>query len=190
MTMDGRKGGLYLTLIISAMMLSVIFVLSDSDDSSGAGGSIGDTGLFWEVQGETLTISGTGILPDYSNTGSPQIEWVDYKDDITTVIVNDEVLRLGENSFSRLANLNIVRLGTGLTSIDEYAFNCGFKDDSGSFIDYTTDEAYADHRSEPYMLQAGIRSTGLRILPRAVMFLTSGVRMRAVPLPNTHSMCQ
>ena len=109
----------------------------------------GTTGpLTWEINGNTLTISGNGAMPDYEFMGAP---WYPYRSSINTVIIENGVTRIGNRSFycydysissTTLPNsitsigvaafynnlyLHSIILPNSLTSIEANAFNnCGF----------------------------------------------------------------
>ena len=73
----------------------------------------------------TLTISGTGAMPDYAasdETGDVIAPWRYWSSDITKIVVNKGVTRIGEFSFSYMKNVKTLSLATGLTSIGRYAF--------------------------------------------------------------------
>lgn len=77
-----------------------------------AGGVIPDSGLTWRAEGPsgdlTLTISGTGPMPDY--TSSDQLPWKDGRDEITHIVIEEGVTHLGSYAFSKMKNLVSVAL--------------------------------------------------------------------------------
>ena len=115
--MDGRKGGLLLTLIIAAMMLSVLFVFSDSEESSALPEDIGTTGLQWEIDSGTLKITGEGEMPDYDMSGASLPPWFSQLNSVTSIEIGDGVTSLGTDNFTGMPNLHTVRIGLGLTNI-------------------------------------------------------------------------
>ena len=70
---------------------------------------------------DTLTISGTGRMTDYSsNSPAP---WADQADQITTVVVEAGVTTVGGSSFKGCTNLTTVTLADGVEYIETAAFN-------------------------------------------------------------------
>lgn len=87
-------------------------------------GSCGQ-GLQWSFDRDTgsLTLSGTGSLPDYY--GSQNTPWAVYKDHITSVSISQGITALGSCTFQNYGNLTRLSLPEGLTAIGESAFqNC------------------------------------------------------------------
>ena len=68
----------------------------------------------------TLTISGTGAMPDYLSFESP---WHNIRSYITTVIIGDGVTNIGNNAFLLCSNLIEVTIPNSVTSIGDWAFN-------------------------------------------------------------------
>ena len=82
-------------------------------------------GLQWSFDRDTgsLTLSGTGSLPDYY--GSQNTPWAVYKDHITSVSIGQGITALGSCTFQSYGNLTRLSLPEGLTAIGERAFqNC------------------------------------------------------------------
>ena len=65
----------------------------------------------------TLTISGTGALPDVAPP------WKAIKNDVKTVVIESGITRIGEEAFNNHKNLKRVVFGTNVTSIGAYAFD-------------------------------------------------------------------
>lgn len=80
-------------------------------------GTCGD-GLTWELDGGTLTVSGSGEMDD----GAP---WEAYKDRITSVIFTGGVTTVGAEAFMDCENLTSVSFGGSMREIGTAAFkNC------------------------------------------------------------------
>lgn len=75
---------------------------------------IGSSTTTWKVSGSVLTISGTGDMPDLSESGRP---WQSSAADIEEVIVEDGVTSLGKWAFGKLANLKRVTLANSIKVI-------------------------------------------------------------------------
>jgi hypothetical protein len=77
--------------------------------------------LTWELEDGTLTIRGVGAMTDFLSDGSP---WNSYRNDITTIVVEPGVERIGNYAFYRCEYLASIELPASVTSIGEWAF-CG-----------------------------------------------------------------
>ena len=124
--------------------------------------------LTWTLDTETgvLTISGEGDMDNYGYEGAP---WFNYRSDITSVEIQDDVAsignyafrncsniasitipdavtRIGSSAFSSCSNLTSITIGSAVTSIGDYAFyGCGSLTD----ID-------VDANSTAYSSEAGV----------------------------------
>jgi hypothetical protein len=86
------------------------------------GGTTGDCS--WELTGTegnyTLTISGNGAMADYDyNNSAP---WYSYKNDITTMDIQQGVTHIGDEAFSYCNNLTSVDIPNSVTIIGDAAF--------------------------------------------------------------------
>ena len=76
--------------------------------------------LIWTLDNTgTLTVSGTGDMHNYYSD-SP---WDAYKNEITKLIIGDNVTNIGYAAFSRCYNMTSVTIGGSVASIDDSAFN-------------------------------------------------------------------
>ncbi|MDR2120662.1 MAG: leucine-rich repeat protein, partial [Tannerella sp.] len=81
----------------------------------------GTTGtLTWSITDGTLTVGGTGAMPDYYYSGGSP--WWAYKNSITSVIIEDGVTTIGSTAFEGCISLTSVNIGSSVTTIGEYAF--------------------------------------------------------------------
>ncbi len=94
-----------------------------SEDAMGAKVAYGDCGenASWELDSNgTLTISGSGEMADYeSGQYSP---WYSYRSKIKSIIVCDNIRKVGKSCFRDIRDLESVTLPDGLISIGENAF--------------------------------------------------------------------
>ena len=87
------------------------------------GGACGANGTWEFVGGDTLIISGTGPMADYS--GSDSRPYYSYKNQITHVVVEPGVTHIGDYAFYYFSKMEDVSLPAGLETIGRYAFsNC------------------------------------------------------------------
>ena len=81
----------------------------------------------WKLEDGTLTISGTGNMPDFSinvnnRTTAP---WDSQRDKIKTVVIKDGVTSIGKYAFFWCSGLTSITIPNSVTSIGEHAFaNC------------------------------------------------------------------
>ena len=82
-------------------------------------GSCGDN-LTWKLEGNTLTISGTGTMKDYSyDTDAP---WYSSKASIYSVIIESGVTSIGDSAFSSCRSLESIKIPNSVTHIGDSAF--------------------------------------------------------------------
>lgn len=82
----------------------------------------GESGLCaWEINSVgTLTISGDGMMTEYSNYSS--IPWYNYRQSIKTIIINNGVTCVCDNAFYGCSNAIDITIADSVKSIGEYAF--------------------------------------------------------------------
>ena len=77
--------------------------------------------ITWTFSNGTLTISGTGIIPDYDGEERPP--WEDrYRDQIKNVVIGNGITEIGEYAFYKLKSLVSVKMADSVTRIHDYAF--------------------------------------------------------------------
>ena len=84
----------------------------------------GETGqLLWryDPKDSSLTLSGTGALPDYPIGKAP---WFEFNDQIDTLVLKEGVTRIGDYAFYNCTELTSVEIPEGVTYIGESAFAC------------------------------------------------------------------
>jgi len=103
-----------------ALVTSVGLMNAAVDDSGDCGANV--TYSFNGATGE-MVISGTGPMTVFSSGTAP---WKDYKDAITSVVVEDGVTSVSQYSFGQCTNLTTVVIGNDVETIGQFAFNdCG-----------------------------------------------------------------
>ncbi|MBQ3271619.1 MAG: Ig-like domain-containing protein [Solobacterium sp.] len=81
--------------------------------------------ITWSYANRVLTLSGSGEMYDYSiNDAAP---WIEYKDEIQTVIIGEGITSIGNYAFWEHSALTKVTLPSTLTRVGDYAFYDDFK---------------------------------------------------------------
>ena len=85
-------------------------------------GTCGDNARYhWNPTTQTLTISGTGDMADYTDT-SPR-PWHSYQDDLRTVVIEPSVTSIGTKAFYSCNRITSLTIGSDVTSIGANAFD-------------------------------------------------------------------
>ncbi len=93
----------------------VYVIATESSDVSGV--------LTWSVNGSTLTISGNGMMDDY--TLELLAPWYNYRDTINSVVVNEGVTSVGAYAFYGLDNVSEIVIPQSVETVGFAAFeNC------------------------------------------------------------------
>lgn len=85
--------------------------------ASGNCGKTNQTDAGWMLDGNTLYISGKGDIADYENTND--IQWKDYKDNISKIIIGEGITAIGTNNFFEHNKLESVVLPSTLEKIGD-----------------------------------------------------------------------
>ena len=93
-------------------------------------GGVLDNGVAWKYNtaNKTLTISGNGVLPDYSTADKTKPEWYENRDwnhiatAIEKLVVEEGISGIGSNCFRGASKLTSVTLPSTCKSINAYAF--------------------------------------------------------------------
>lgn len=91
-------------------------VMAAADET---GGTFGD-GLTWKLEGNTLTISGSGAMPDWVKV--EDTPWYGSRGDVKSVIIENGVTNIGSHAFLNCSALTSVTIAGGVTSIGDKAF--------------------------------------------------------------------
>ena len=101
-----------------SMLLAVLMVLTLLPTAAFADGELsGKCGenVTWKLEGDTLTISGTGPMEDYySHNPAP---WRTYSDSVVKIVVEEGVTSTGVGAFLEMSNVTSVSLPQSLESI-------------------------------------------------------------------------
>ena len=100
--------------IILLTIINLSFAVSSFAQSGTAGP------LSWNISGNTLTISGTGAIPNYS---WDEVPWYTHREIIRMVVISDGVTSIGRFAFAYLTDLTSVAIPNSVASIGRYAFS-------------------------------------------------------------------
>ena len=83
-----------------------------------------NTHITWKIDRMTgtLTLYGTGAMPDYAAELAAQ-PWAAYANDIVTVHVDGRITKIGKNNFSRLPVVTTIKICEGTTTLNADAFS-------------------------------------------------------------------
>lgn len=114
---SGKTNVLVSWIIILAMVMMLIpsgFVYAEE-----LSGTCGD-GVEWTYSDGLLTISGEGKIRDYKWTDTKP--WESVRDDITEVVIEDGVIKIGRYAFYNAKNIESVTIADSVEVIEDYAF--------------------------------------------------------------------
>lgn len=106
-----------------SMLLAVLMVLTLLPAAAFADGELsgkcGDN-VTWKLEGDTLTISGTGPMFDYKSYNGP---WDSTRMDIKSIVVGEGVTTIGNSAFEGCSKVTSVSLPKTLTRIGGHTFD-------------------------------------------------------------------
>jgi len=127
--MKRKKILLTLLTIAASMVGQTAWAQNPTTGTCGAVGN--EDNVIWTVTDtdddntyETLTISGTGAMADYDDqSGDPiQTPWDTYKNNITTVVIENGVRSIGDCAFNGCTSLTIITIPNSVMYIGYDAF--------------------------------------------------------------------
>ena len=81
--------------------------------------------LHWSLSGGTLTISGSGAMPNYVSAFGTLAPWSSYRTSITNVVIKEGVTTIGSFAFYDCSKLISITIPSSVTSIEYGTFqNC------------------------------------------------------------------
>ena len=121
-----------LCAILALVMLFTLLPFGALAAKSDISGEYGD-GLRWELSGDgTLTITGRGARPDYTQDSLVMDEnideqspapWLQYDSALRAIVIGEGVTRVGDYTFMNDRKVTSIRLPSTLRSIGKYAFS-------------------------------------------------------------------
>ncbi|MBE6542971.1 MAG: hypothetical protein E7675_01080 [Ruminococcaceae bacterium] len=122
---DGTKNYLPTDKLPKATANATYTALFANEVERYVSGTLSNGSITWTLdrKAATLTISGTGAMPDFADSAAQP--WAAYGSEIVKVIVKSGVTVVGKNAFSRLAVLTTVVIEEGVTTLqmDALAYN-------------------------------------------------------------------
>jgi len=89
----------------------------------GAQDQVGNSGVYWIIEGTTLKITGSGDMPDFREEPIP---WDNRKSEITAIELGTEITDIGYFVFNNFSALEKITIPGNIKRIDDYAFrSCG-----------------------------------------------------------------
>lgn len=108
---------------VSLLALLLVFLFASMPATGYAAGNCGEN-VSWHFEDGCLTISGVGAMTDFSTAPySITVPWRNLQDQITSVIVESGITRIGNKAFENCVNLTSVTLPDTITTIGVFAFN-------------------------------------------------------------------
>ena len=101
-------------LILSLVPCAFAETIAEGDCGDGATWVLDDAG--------TLTISGSGAVDDYGYNEGGMAPWWEYRENVTDIVLENGITRVGNRAFAMLKNLENVSIAGSVTSIGDYAF--------------------------------------------------------------------
>ncbi|MBQ3150551.1 MAG: leucine-rich repeat domain-containing protein, partial [Clostridia bacterium] len=122
-----KKSVSFFLALVLVLLASPISELSNVDfftveaEAATYSGTCGAT-LTWTLDEETgtLTISGTGVMTNWSDYSS--VPWYSYRSYIKSITIGDGVTSIGDYAFRHCDSLTSVTIPDSVTSIGNYAF--------------------------------------------------------------------
>lgn len=110
-------------MIVSLFGVNTVYA-TDTDVIEYSGSCGENVTYTFDADSNTLTISGTGDMENYSGSNIP---WEKYKYSITNVVIENGVTSVGKYAFFYCTNLTDVILPDSLVTISAYAFSYCYK---------------------------------------------------------------
>ena len=137
------KGSLF-TLILALAFALALSITAFADPISG---TCGTSGVTYEIgNNQTLTVSGSGQMPDYGTSDSP---WSAYATSIFNIVITDGVTAIGNNAFINV-QADKVTVPSSVERIGSYAIGYSYSNGSYTKIPGFTITAAAGTAAEEY----------------------------------------
>lgn len=110
---------------IFAVILSLLMIIGYTQAAFAVGGTVGSITWYYDESAKTLTIGGSGNMPNYTDDNAPW--YIPCKNGgCESVVINSAVTSVGKYCFANLKNIKNVTIPDSVMTIDNNAFtNCG-----------------------------------------------------------------
>ncbi len=136
-------------------------------------------GLTWEVNGTTLTISGTGPMSDYEY--DPEYYKTPWPDTITSVVISNGVTSIGENAFREYYSLTSATIPGSVSTIGSGAF-----EDCQSLADLTIQSGVTSIGKDAFYHCASLTSVTIPNTVTSIgMFAFNDTGLRTITIPSS-----
>ena len=115
------KSKLLIYLFCGILSVTACNKIERQNDSTIASGTAGPLTWVLSMDG-VLIIDGKGEMPDYSFPANLKPPWYKYKDDITDVVIGNEIIVIGATAFRAFEKITSVVIGNSVTDIGFSAF--------------------------------------------------------------------
>ncbi len=115
----GKKNKQFHISSLLAVLLCALLFIALTPAVYAADGSCGDD-LTWSFDGSTLTISGSGVMNNY--TESNPAPWHEFREQITKLSLPEGLTRIGTRAFAECSSLLTVNIPEEVQIIDDSAF--------------------------------------------------------------------
>lgn len=116
--MSQNKIQFHISRLLAVLLCVALFVVL-TPTVYAVDGSCGDN-LTWSFDGSTLTISGSGVMDNY--TENDPAPWHEFRDGITRLSLPEELTRIGTRAFAECTSLLAVNIPGEVQIIDDSAF--------------------------------------------------------------------
>ena len=131
--------------------------------------------LSWEIEDGTLTISGTGEMPNYSGTYCP---WYSEKFSIKDAVICNGITCIGEFAFYECSRLTWVSIPDSVTSIGNIPFaGCARLTEINvdeNNANYASNDGVLFNKAKTTLLKYHVGKTGVYAIPYSVTCIGKG----------------
>ena len=151
------------------LLWTVIMLLSITNFAQPTSGTTGTLTWNFNPSDSTLTINGSGTMPDYYSHNTP---WISFRYDIATVVIGDSVVNIGMGAFNYCTNLLSVAIGNNISTIDNNIFegcnnliSINVKDENPY---YSSDSGVLFNKNKTVLIRCPYGKSGHYTIPNSV----------------------